>query len=71
MYVGEMPISLEHSYFEIEILDMGVEGAISIGEWWRFFIKLYNQYSSLNAYCDEDTLVKLSGKLPVYYCIPK
>lgn len=33
VYVGEMPISLEHSYFEIEILDMGVEGAISIGEW--------------------------------------
>lgn len=32
VYVGEMPICSDHSYFEIEILDMAVQGAISIGK---------------------------------------
>ncbi|XP_042866168.1 SPRY domain-containing protein 3-like isoform X3 [Penaeus japonicus] len=31
VYVGEMPVSADRCYFEIEILDMGVQGAISIG----------------------------------------
>ncbi|KAK8387456.1 hypothetical protein O3P69_018191 [Scylla paramamosain] len=31
VYIGEMPISPDHNYFEIEILDMGAQGAICIG----------------------------------------
>ncbi|KAG0719057.1 SPRY domain-containing protein 3 [Chionoecetes opilio] len=33
VYIGEMPISSDHNYFEIEILDMGAQGAISIGKY--------------------------------------
>lgn len=35
VYIGEMPISPDHNYFEIEILDMGAQGAICIGEYHR------------------------------------
>lgn len=35
VYIGEMPISPDHNYFEIEILDMGAQGAICIGEYPR------------------------------------
>ncbi|KAG7159881.1 SPRY domain-containing protein 3-like, partial [Homarus americanus] len=31
VYVGEVPVCADHSYFEIEILDMGVQGSISLG----------------------------------------
>lgn len=35
VYVGEMPVCCDQSYFEIEILDMDVQGAVSIGKLWR------------------------------------
>lgn len=47
VYIGEAPVSHLHNYFEVEILHMGIKGAVSVG---KFLISYF--FKSLNVVYD-------------------